>query len=349
MPVLGCTTNVRNDIRVEVMRALIVGLGSIGRRHLRNLRALVPDADIAVWRQHARPASGAGSDPDADRTVFSLGEALAAHPDVAIIANPTAMHVHTGLQLAHEGISLFVEKPLSNELHGAAELVEVCCGRSLTLMVGYNLRFHRPLLALRGAVQDGLVGRTLSVVAEVGRYLPDWRPGTDYSQGASSRSELGGGAILELSHELDYVRWLVGDVEGVTANAGKVSDLNIDVEDIADIMLRFVGGVFGNVHLDMVQRAPVRTCKVIGTTGTLVWDGMSHHVRHFSAHSGTWRDVFQSAELDWNEMYMNEMRHFLDCADTGTTPLISGEDGLRVLKIALAAKESARLRRAIVL
>ena len=331
------------------MRALIVGLGSIGRRHLHNLRALAPDAEITVWRQHAQPDHGPSAFPEANRIVFSLEEALDSRPDVGIITNPTSEHVPTGLQLARAGIPLFVEKPLSNELPGAEALVELCGTRNLTLMVGYNLRFHPPLLALRRAVQEARVGRVLGVLAEVGRYLPDWRPGTDYSQGASSRADLGGGVILELSHELDYLRWMFGEVETVVANAAKVSDLNIDVEDVADILLRFAGGVLGNIHLDMLQRAPTRACKVIGSAGTLFWDGMTHHVRQFSADTGTWEHVFQSAELDWNEMYLSEMRHFLDCVNSGEAPLVSGEEGLSALKLALASHASARLGRAVAL
>jgi predicted dehydrogenase len=323
------------------IKALVVGLGSIGKRHLGNLRKLAPRADITVWRQHARPGDEGTGYPDADRVVFSLEDALASQPEIAIIANPAAFHIQTGLPLAREGVSLLVEKPFSNNLEGVEDLIEMCAARCKTLMIGYNLRFHASLRCLKKNVEDGKIGKVLSVLAEVGQYLPDWRPGTEYSKNVSAQNRLGGGAVLELSHELDYTRWLVGEVRAVSAQTGKVSDLDMDVEDIADINLRFASGALGSVHLDMLQRVPARTCKLIGTEGTLVWDGISNNVRLFSVSTKSWQDVFPAQPLDRNAMYMDEMQHFLTCVKTGIKPLVTGEDGLQVLKIALAARESA--------
>ena len=331
------------------LKALIVGLGSIGKRHLSNLRKLAPQTDITVWRQHTRQGDDHSLYPDANRVVYSFEDAMANKPRIAIIANPAAFHIETGLQLAQEGASLLIEKPFSNRLDDVEKLIQLSASRGQTLMIGYNLRFHSSLLCLKKTLNDGRIGKVLSIIAEVGQYLPDWRPGTDYAENVSAQARLGGGVVLELSHELDYVRWLAGEVQAVGAQTGKLSDLIMDVENSADIHLHFAGGAFGSIHLDMLQRFSTRTCKLIGSDGTLIWDGISNSVRLYSADDCVWQDVFPAQTLDRNEMFLRETQHFLECVQTGTVPLITGEDGLQVLRIALAAKESALLQRTIYL
>jgi predicted dehydrogenase len=324
-----------------MLSALIVGLGSIGRRHLANLRLLVPDAFITVCHQHSRPADGPVCAGVADSEVFSLEAALETRPHVALITGPASGHVATARSLAAAGVHLLVEKPLAVSLDGVEPLIEQCRQRELVLLVGYNFRFAGSLQEVKRAVDDARVGRVLSVRAEVGQYLPDWRPGIDYRRSVSASSSLGGGALLELSHEIDYVRWLAGDISDVTALTGRLSDLDMDVEDTAEILLGFTSGAIGSIHLDMIQRAPVRTCRVIGSEGTLLWDGLTHEARHFSAATGMWTNLGPPASADRNEMYVAELRHFLACVRGDATPAVTGEDGRRVLQIALAARQSS--------
>ena len=329
------------------LRILLVGYGSIGRRHLANLRRIEPAAHITIWHQHSKPQDTATVPSPADCVVYSLEDALDTQPNAALITNPASRHIETGLALAQQGIHLFIEKPLSNTLHGVDELLDLCRQRGLVLMVGYNFRFYRPLQVMRQALIEGRIGRIVALRAEVGQYLPDWRPGKDYRQNVSARRDLGGGAVLELSHELDYVRWLVGEIKTVSAQVGCLSDLEIDVEDTAEIILQFSNGVIGSVHLDMVDRATTRTCRIIGTEGTLTWDGMSHRVQLFSAATDTWSDLHPAKAIDRNEMYVAELRHFLDCVRGNEMPIVSGDDGRRVLEIALAAKQSSREQRVV--
>jgi len=328
------------------MRILIVGLGSIGRRHLANLRKIDPSAQITVW--HQTPKSNHVSEfLPVDRVVYRVEDALVAKPEAALIASPASLHVETALVLARQGVHLFIEKPLSNSLKGVEELLQLCRQQKLVLMVGYNFRFYPPLRIVRQAILENLIGRPLSIRAEVGEYLPDWRPTQDYRQGVSAQRALGGGAVLELSHELDYVRWLIGEVETVSAQVGRLSDLEIDVEDTAEIVLRFRNGGIGNVHLDMVQRDKTRTCRIIGTEGVLTWDGMSHRVQLFSAATHAWSDLHPARVIERDDMYVAELRHFLDCVAGQSIPTPSGEDGKRVLQIALAALQSSKEGKAV--
>ncbi len=331
------------------MRALIVSLGSIGRRHFANLRQLLPDAEITVLRHEGGQPPPPNCRSLANHVVYSLEEALEARPDIAVIASPAPFHVAVADRLARHGIHLFMEKPISDRAEGVQGLIDLCRQRNVVLSVGYDLRFEPSLIAVHDAVHSGRIGRVMGFRAEVGQYLPDWRPTADYRQTVSARKELGGGVLLELSHEFDYARWIMGEVAEVFAQATRVSDLEIDVEDLAEVVLRFSNGTVGSVHLDMVQASPTRTCRIIGTEGTLTWDSQQRHARIFSRSTKQWSDLGPAAAGQRTSPFLDEMRQFLNCVAGNAAPSVSGEDGLRALEIALAAKESAECKRTIAL
>lgn len=333
-------------------RFVVCGLGSIGRRHLRNLRTLVPDAQIAVWRQHTPIGTDAVPPPGADTYVHSLEEALAFCPDAALIAGPAPSHVPTAIAFAREGIHLFLEKPLSTSLDGIDELLATCAQRRVTLLVAYCMRFLHALQTMRRMIGDGDIGRPLSALVEAGQYLPDWRHPTDYRTGVTAQAKLGGGALLELSHEIDYARWLFGEVEEVTAHVDRVSDLEIDVEDVAKIILKMRGldgkpGPLVSLHLDLLQRQANLACRVIGTQATLEADLMLGTVRIARAEEPGWTPVACEVEKDGNAVYLRQFTHFLDCCRGRATPFITGCDGRRVLEIVIAARTSSATGRRV--
>lgn len=331
------------------MKILIVGLGSIGRRHLRNLKQIAPHTEIGVWRQQSRDPDLGDLAPAVSRVFFNDQDALTWGAGAALVTNPAPLHIGTGLRLAEAGVHLFVEKPLSDGLHGVADLIDLCRRRHLALMVGYHLRFYPPLQRTRQALAEGIIGQPLFLRAEVGQYLPDWRQGRDYRIGVSASRALGGGAVLELSHELDYACWLMGKAQSVSAAVTRVSQLEIDVEDLAEITVAFEGGGVGSLHMDMIQRVPVRNCKVVGSAGTLVADLLQNHVRLWSPATGGWTDLYLDSNYDKNEMYLSELRHFLRCVEGLDSPVVSGEDGYRTLAMALAAKEASKQGRTVVI
>ena len=321
-----------------------MGLGSIGKRHLDNIRILDPEADITIWHTHSHRGSGSAGPA---REVFCFNDAIAKKPDIAIIATPASVHIPVAQALAREGIDLFIEKPLSATMEGISELLRIQKTTRNLIMVGYNLRFHPAIHALKQCITEGKIGKLTGIRAEVGQYLPDWRPGTDYRQSVSAQKELGGGAVLELSHEIDYTRWLAGEVTSVMSMTDHVSDLDIDVEDSAEIIMRFSSGALGSIHLDMIQRSPSRSCKVIGTLGTALWDGTSDCVMLFTPETNQWNPVNPGGKIDRNHMYLAEMEHFIACCRNRTEPSVTISDGKRVLEIALAALESSREKRCI--
>ncbi|OGT22855.1 MAG: hypothetical protein A3C55_04945 [Gammaproteobacteria bacterium RIFCSPHIGHO2_02_FULL_42_13] len=326
---------------------LVVGLGSIGKRHVKNLRALFPDAYIVVCRHAATEHDQDFVTQYIDKVVYDLNEAIALKPMAAVLCNPAVYHVSVAWQLAKNGIHLFIEKPLSNTLTDVETLITICQEKKLVLMVGYNLRFSKTLNRARELIKSGAIGDILSVQVNTGQYLPDWRPEVDYRKTVSAQQKMGGGVLLELSHELDYVCWLLGKPVEVFARLISSGSLEIDVEDNADVFLTFEKNLMVNIHLDMLQRTACRMCKVVGALGILIWDGVEDRLV-VESEKQEFSQSFCGAE-DRNEMYGQEIKHFFDSISNGCPAMVTGVDALESLKIVLAAKKSNQIREVVAL
>jgi predicted dehydrogenase len=324
-----------------IIRVLVVGLGSIGKRHLRLARELLPAANIRVLRHQFTNEIT----EYANGNFFTVNDALDFKPNIAVIASPAPFHIATAQLLVNAGVHLIIEKPLSSSLDGVIQLLKSCKEQRTVLLTGYNLRFLPSLQRFRELICDGVIGNVLSVRCEVGQFLPSWRPESNYRQVVSAKKELGGGALLELSHEIDYLRWIFGEVEWVTSTLSRQSDLEIDVEDTAHLILNFVPKsegrrIIGVLNLDMIRHDKTRACLAIGEFGTLRWDGLTGQVMVYRSDEETWRELFRY-QHHRDESYRAEWRHFLACVYESTAPLISGEDGLRVIEIIEAARKSS--------
>lgn len=324
------------------MRALIIGSGSIGQRHLSNLRQLLPNAKITILRHDPSIPAPEEAAKLSDRIVYRLEDAFEEGLDFAVVASPAPMHVAVALPLAERGVHIFVEKPIADRLDGVDQLLDASRRHGGALLVGYVLRHHPLLQAVREMIVGGAIGRVLSVRAEVGQYLPEWRPASDYRRTVSARKDLGGGVLLELSHEIDYVRWLVGEPTSVFSRVARVGDLEIDVEDLAEIVLQFAGGALGSIHLDMVQAEATRTLRMIGSEGTIDCNLRGGTMRVYSRRTKRWDERAFPEAAAGDNIYLAQMRHFLECVAGRAEPCVTGEDGRRALRIALAAKESAQ-------
>lgn len=324
-----------------INRVLIVGLGSIGKRHLRLARELLPSADIRVLRHTYTDVI-----PEyANGCFFELEQALDYAPDIAVVANPATYHIQIALAFANRGVHLLIEKPLSATIEGVQQLLEICNVKKIVLLTGYNLRYLSSLQRFRDLIMADTIGNVLSVRCEIGQYLPSWRTDSDYRHGVSAQQSLGGGALLELSHELDYLRWIFGDVEWVKATLSRQSSLDIDVEDSAHITLAFAPDgskrqMIGTVNLDFIRHDTTRLCTAIGEGGSLRWNGLSGVVEQFEAGAKEWNEVFKSPHQR-DDSYLAEWKNFIACIDEGSAPLVSGEDGLKVLEIVEAARKSS--------
>jgi predicted dehydrogenase len=329
------------------MKFLISGLGSIGRRHFRNLLAL-GERDILLHRTHRATL------PDDELAGFpvetDLPAALAHQPDALIVANPTALHLEVAIPAAQAGCHILIEKPISHSLEGVDQLAAALEHGGGQCLVGFQFRFHPGLRQVKAWLDAGLIGKPLSARAHWGEYLPGWHPWEDYTQGYAARPELGGGVVLTLSHPLDYLRWLLGEVDSLwafTSNHG----LGMPVEDTAEIGLRFTSGCLGSLHLDYNQRPPSHTLEITGTQGRILWDNADGAARLCRGEDGDtagktyrsddWYVTVPPEGFERNWLFMDELRHFLAVLRGEAQPRCTLQDGIEALRLSLGALESA--------
>jgi len=338
------------------MKILIAGLGSIGRRHLRNLIGLGEKELILLRSHHATlPADELAGYP----VETNVKEALEKHkPNAVIVANPTALHLDVAIPAAQAGCHILLEKPIANSLERVNELREAAQKSGSRILVGFQFRHHPTLLKSRELIQQGALGKVLTVHAHWGEYLPQWHPWEDYRQSYAARADLGGGVIVTLTHPIDYLRFIIGEVDSLWSFNGHLSPLELDVEDTAEIGLAFASGAVGGVHLNYVQRPPVHRMEIVGTGGTFRWDNADGilHFHKMPAPFGSYSDnppapVIESFSppegFDRNQLFVAQTRHFLETVRGESEPVCTLEDGIQALSLALAARESASTGQAV--
>jgi len=335
------------------LKILIVGLGGIGQRHVRNLRTLLGEnLELFAVRALGRRdviTDGLQIEPGADvetrygiQALPTLDAGLAQRPDAVLVCNPSSGHLQVARAAAEAGCALFIEKPLSHSWGGVEELIDIVESRRLVTAVGFQLRFHPCLQRVHDLLEQGAVGRVLAARVEVGEYLPGFHSYEDYRALYASRRDLGGGVVLSQIHELDYLGWFFGAPRRLFAVGGHLSSLKIDVEDVASILMecrRDGRGIPVHLHLDFVQRPPSRTCEIVGDAGRIDADLRALTV---TVRDGDGRlTESQSFEgFERNRMFIDEMSQFLACLEGKAVPLVPVREGARSLRTALAVLES---------
>lgn len=342
------------------MKILFCGLGGIGQRHLRNLRQLYGDElDAHAYRvrgQHIKLRDNLSVDVGADLekdyrlTVHhELDAALAQRPVAAFICNPSALHIPVAWACVRAGVAVFMEKPLSHDLQGVAKLLTEVEKSKLLFYVGYNFRFHPGLQRMKALLESGFFGHLLSVRSEIGEYLPNWHRYEDYRQMYAARADQGGGVILSQIHEMDLICWFFGLPQSIVTHGGKLSELEIDVEDVASSLMRSEGplGRFPILlHQDFVQRPPTRIFKIVGDMGMIEMDLLANRLRIYNS-QGELSESDDFPGFVRNDMFLAQTRHFLTCLTQDTPPAVSLRDGLQSLRLALAARLSLREQREV--
>lgn len=327
------------------MKVLVVGTGSIGRRHISNLMHL--GAEVAAFSYRAAEGMPCSSHVGM-RLVENLQDAMQEDFDGVVVANRTDLHIDVALQAARHKKGIFIEKPLSVCLAGCDELQALTESHALVVEAGFMLRFHPNLVWIKQYLADGVLGELMHLRASVGQWLPDWRPETDHRTGYGAFKKTGGGVIFDLIHELDMVHWLAGKVVDVTAMTRYVESLGIETEAIAQIGLRLESGALAQIHLDYVRPGYGRTLEIVGTLGLLSWDYTIGTVSLSRADGSS--DVVHRVPSGFtrNTMFRAHMGHFLRRLSVPELqPSSSLEDGINAIQIALACHRSANERRCI--
>ena len=321
------------------MRFAILGCGSIGQRHLRNLLG-IGQTDVVAFDPTAEKREEVERLYDV-RSYGALEEVWETGPDVAFITAPSHLHLELSCEAAQHDCHLFIEKPLSDRMEGLDELQDLVRDRNLVSMVGCNTRFHHGPASIKQLLEREAIGTIISASLDAGQYLPDWQPGRDYRNRYSAHRSMGGGVLLDGIQELDYARWLFGEVVEVYCHGGKMSSLEMDSEDSVNVLVKFQDGFSAVIHLDCVQRAYARSCKVIGEEGTIIWDMTSDtQVRWFSAEDKSWRSIERPEDYDINDMYIEELEYFMECVEGRQVCEIDVSEGARLTQIALAGRTS---------
>ncbi len=316
------------------LRVLIVGLGSIGRRHADNLATL--GASLEAVSSRAENAA-----PGRPLTLHrDYAQALKGRPDAVFIANPTSLHAEYAAAALEAGCHVYLEKPAAVSAAQAAPLAALARARKRVLAVGCQWRFNPCLERVRQALSEGELGTILSASATMGEYLPDYHPGEDYRKGYAARKDLGGGVLLTQIHDFNYLAWLFGPFSTAYAVGGKVSSLELDVEDSVTALLKSRAGVPVSAHVDYIQRKKNRSLTIVGSEGTLVWDAFENRLDQGAR---SWAE----GPLDRNAIFTAAVADFLACVKTGGRPRTSIEDAIADLAIVDAVRQSMDTGRSV--
>lgn len=317
------------------MKVLVIGVGSIGSRHLANISALGHEA-YAIDINEANLDKVALS---AKKTFLSLDEALEEKPNVAFICTYSNDHIKPAMKCADAGCHLFIEKPLSMNAEGVDKLVRLCNSKNLITMVGCNMRFHPAISYMYKIIKDDIhFGDKLWGGLEFGYYLPFDKP--DYTNCYKANKHMGGNLIFDGIHELDCAVWFFGVPKEVVCNKSILSSLKIDTEDHVEMIIKFRSGAVCTIHMDYLQHGYSRRYKIVCGDGTIVWDFSNGSVGIITTSDATWKWQDMKLEISYNQMYVDEVQYFLNCVSSSKQTFNSLEKSYSVLKLAIAAQKS---------
>jgi len=334
---------------MKVNKILIVGIGSIGLKHFNIAKNLLPKAKIAILSKRKDLQF---LNIREDLKYSKIEDAILFKPDIVIICNSAAHHIQYTKPFIDIGSSILIEKPISNNAIEAELFEKYLKNKSNKITIGYNMRYINSLLKFKEYIQSGKIGEIFSIRCDVGQNLLTWRKNSDYKKDVSANKKLGGGVLLELSHEIDYLLWIFKDIEWVSAVVLKRSNLEIDVEDTAHINLGIKSNItnnkitVANINMDFIRRDITRSCIVIGEKSTLKWNGIDGSLDILKSDEGIWKNLSKD-EFNSESSYYAEWKNLINSIQGLPNLLISPHEAVRVLKIIELIKLSNKKERKI--
>ncbi|MTC92144.1 gfo/Idh/MocA family oxidoreductase [Providencia stuartii] len=307
----------------------VIGLGNIANRHRRNLKLLFPNITISAMSASGRTPSEPIS--DCDYITTSLDELISSHVQLVIIASPAPYHSKHAIPLIKAKIPILIEKPVTSTLKDAEILEQISKQYNTPIAIGYCLRYLSSAQEMKKLIDSDIIGTLYYANIEIGQYLPDWRPNKNYHDCVSANSELGGGALLELSHEIDYTQWLLGSLNLKYAILQRSDELGLDVEDNVNILATAMRGTIVNIHLDFLQRKAYRQCRFVGSKGTLEWNLINNEIRLISNNSTN--ILYSVPEWDKNQMYLDMIIDFINKINNKKNQSITLSEAIETLTL----------------
>ncbi|MCF6216957.1 MAG: Gfo/Idh/MocA family oxidoreductase [Emcibacter sp.] len=307
----------------------VIGLGNIAIRHRRNLKLLYPSCKITAVSSSGRSPTEAVS--DADIIVRNFTDINMDKLDFAIIASPASFHKLHAVELIKNKIPVFIEKPITTSLEDANTLLQFAKDCKVPISVGYCLRYMPSFIKMKELISADFIGPVYNAFITVGQYLPDWRPLQDFKNSVSAKKILGGGALLELSHDIDYASLLLGPMSVEYATLRNTKELDLEVEEIADIILKNKSGVICSIHLDFLQKQVQRKCSIMGEKGRLDFDLLENTI-HFHHTKGT-DLIYNGVGWDKNTMYIDMISDFVRSIKEKRNDFVNAEQSIITLKL----------------
>ena len=300
----------------KIKKILIVGYGLIAIRHKKILNNILINPQIMFLRN-------SNNFKHRNEFFYNIDEVKKYKPDLIIIANPSSLHIKTCFNFIDLNAIFFIEKPISNNLNETKFFVSFCKKNKIKVFVGYNFRFSDSLIFLKKILEKKFQNKINLVLVETGYNLLKWRKNLQYSNTVSAKKKLGGGVLMELSHEVDYLRFIFGEIKFIDTYINKFSKLNIDVEDYANLRVLFYKNqyskkLFANLNLDFFRSEKKRKLTVIGERETIVWDGVRGTVKIFNIDSNKWLTLYKN-KLDLENSYINQWKYFINNMNKNNT------------------------------
>lgn len=325
----------------KILKFCLLGRGSIGTRHLNNLKSL-GFHDLAAFSEMKDPAKDqAYVDKYNVCTLHSIDEVKRYRPNVFIIANPTSEHVKSANLALECDAHIFMEKPLSDTAKGVRELRRKIKAQKKIFFQANCLRFHPAVRKIKEMIDSGDLGKIYFAQIQAGQFLPDWHPREDYRSSYAGKKSLGGGVILTLQHEIDYAYWFFGKFSKVKAFARTVSDLQIDVEDVACVIAETQNRQLIEIHLDFLQRPSRREIHVHGNKGAIDYRFGDSKLYFYDFKRQASVLLIDLSQVNANQMYLDEMRHFINCIQNNDVPIVNIDDAVAALNLCLEIKRKS--------
>ena len=318
-------------------KILIIGLGSIGKRHLKNIISLGYENITLIRRKNISIKEFPNF-----KIYTSIADACKVNSfDTAIIATPTSNHFKDFLEISKYKIkNVYIEKPISFSIEEAKKIEEITNKLNLNVVIGFDLHFDLGLLKVKDLLSKKIIGKVCAFHAEVGQYLPDWRPHEDYREGMSAKKDLGGGVMLDLIHEFDYINWLLGPIKNIFGKNNHISSLEIETEDVSINLAETTNGILGTISLDYLQKELSRTCKIIGDKGTIIWNYKDSKVTWMTHNNLSWQE-FNYNHIERNDRFISIIKAFLNSNSSEVDQRLTKVSfALESLQIVLKAKKS---------
>jgi len=323
------------------MKVSVIGNGSIGRRHLKGLSELQKELGVDEIRGYdTNPERREMVKKETPNVINSETiEDAVKGVDVVFMCAPTSLHIPIYNEIKSMGdFHIFYEKPLSHTIEGCEQMIFDQKKKDKKVAVGYMLHHHPVLLSAKEIIESGKLGKVLTVRAEAGFYLPQWHPWEDYREFYMSWKTGGGGALLDISHEINYLQWMFGDIEEVQGMMGTISDLEISSDDVAVAIMKFNNGIVGQIQLDLLQFEESRYCKVIGTEGVLIADIVKNTVTYNTKDDQEWKT--ETIAVDFDKIYHTEYKNIMAAFRGEDGYMVTGDQSYKTMEVIEAVRRS---------